>query len=260
MIFNFESPQFCYDPYPIGIIKGIFPGEDYDRMVKGWPPLDKFVYMEKLGKKYSLSELNNAPAYHEHVGSTDIWGRVRDEIKSPAFIQSVIDMLHTHHIDLGLSGRVAVVNGRSEERRVRWTNALACLRTGVTNRIPLRSRFEFSMLPADGGNIKPHTDSHQKLITLVVSIVGKGEWDPAYGGGTAVLRAKQATDHFNFMNRQLEFDQVEHLHSFPFEPNQCVVFVKTFNSLHAVRPMTGAGSGLMRKTLTINIETLVSQG
>jgi hypothetical protein len=33
-----------------------------------------------------------------------------------------------------------------------------------------------------------------------------------------------------------------------------VVFVKTFNSWHSVRPMTGSGSALMRKTLTINIE------
>ena len=28
------------------------------------------------------------------------------------------------------------------------------------------------MLPANGGNIKPHTDAPQKLITLVFSIVG----------------------------------------------------------------------------------------
>ena len=37
--------------------------------------------------------------------------------------------------------------------------------------------------------------------------------------------------------------------------NQCVVFVKTFNSLHSVPPMRGKGSKAMRRTLTINIET-----
>jgi hypothetical protein len=260
MIFNFQSPQFHYDPYPIGVIKSVFSPEDYDRMVREWPPFDKFAYMEKLGKKYSLSELNNAPAYHEYVRSSPIWGPVHEEIKSSEFIEAVIAMLNKHQIDLGLSGRMGVVNGRLEERRVRWGNALACLRTGVTKQLPLKSRFEFSMLPADGGNIKPHTDSPQKLMTLVVAIVGEGEWDAAHGGGTAVLRAKRTADQFNELNRQLEFDQVEHLHSFPFEPNQCVIFVKTFNSLHAVYTMTGAGSGRMRKTLTINIETLARQG
>jgi hypothetical protein len=47
---------------------------------------------------------------------------------------------------------------------------------------------------------------------------------------------------------------MEVLDTFEFTPNQVVVFVKTFNSWHSVRPMTGAGSPLMRKTLTINIE------
>jgi hypothetical protein len=56
------------------------------------------------------------------------------------------------------------------------------------------------------------------------------------------------------MNRQLEFDQVEKVSSYAFEPNQCLIFVKTFNSLHSVGPMNGSGSSAMRRTLTINIE------
>ena len=51
-----------------------------------------------------------------------------------------------------------------------------------------------------------------------------------------------------------ELDEMEVLDTFEFTPNQVVLFVKTFNSWHSVRPMTGAGSPLMRKTLTINIE------
>jgi hypothetical protein len=51
----------------------------------------------------------------------------------------------------------------------------------------------------------------------------------------------------------MSFDEVETLATLPFEPNQCVVFVKTFNSWHAVEPMRGTGSGAMRKTLTVVI-------
>jgi hypothetical protein len=47
---------------------------------------------------------------------------------------------------------------------------------------------------------------------------------------------------------------MEVLHTYPFQPNQVIVFVKTFNSWHSVRPMTGTGSKHLRKTLTINIE------
>jgi len=40
----------------------------------------------------------------------------------------------------------------------------------------------------------------------------------------------------------------------PFVPNQCIIFVKTFNSLHSVKRMTETGSNLLRKTITIVIE------
>ena len=44
------------------------------------------------------------------------------------------------------------------------------------------------------------------------------------------------------------------LDTFAFEPNQAVIFVKTFNSLHSVRPMTAPDRERMRRSLTINIE------
>jgi hypothetical protein len=47
---------------------------------------------------------------------------------------------------------------------------------------------------------------------------------------------------------------MEVIETFDFTPNQAVIFVKTFNSWHSVRPMSGNGSAAMRKTLTINIE------
>jgi hypothetical protein len=85
-------------------------------------------------------------------------------------------------------------------------------------------------------------------------MIREGEWDPAFGGGTDVNRPKDPRLYYNELNRQAEFDEMEVLETFPFEPNQAVVFVKTFNSWHSVRPMTGRGSPAMRKTLTINIE------
>jgi hypothetical protein len=110
------------------------------------------------------------------------------------------------------------------------------------------------MLPAAGGSVIPHTDSPGKIVTLVVSMVGDDEWDPAFGGGTDVNRPKDVRLAYNELNRQAGFEDMEVLDTFEFTPNQGVIFVKTFNSWHSVRPMTGNGSGAMRKTLTINIE------
>jgi hypothetical protein len=111
------------------------------------------------------------------------------------------------------------------------------------------------MLPARGGHVLPHSDGAGKVVTLVVSVLGEGEWDPSWGGGTDVNRPKDPRFHFNRLNRQLGFDDVEVLDTFAFEPNQAVVFVKTFNSWHSVRPMTAPDPARMRRTLTINIET-----
>jgi len=82
----------------------------------------------------------------------------------------------------------------------------------------------------------------------------EGEWDPSLGGGTDVNAPKDVRYSFNHLNRQAGFDDMGVLDTFAFTPNQAVVFVKTFNSWHSVRPMTGDGAGRMRKTLTINIE------
>jgi len=113
----------------------------------------------------------------------------------------------------------------------------------------LISRFEFSMLPADGGNILPHTDSPPRVITLVVPMVDEGEWDTAFGGGTDLNQAKEVRHNFNQTNEQGRFEDMDVIDTFEFTPNQDVIFIRTFNSWHSVRHMPGAGSKAMRKRL-----------
>jgi hypothetical protein len=110
-------------------------------------------------------------------------------------------------------------------------------------------------LPASGGSVLPHTDNPEKVITLVISMVGEGEWSQEYGGGTDVLLPYDEKLSFDQLNdRHPDYKEFEILHTYPFAPNQAVMFAKTFNSWHAVRPMTGPDNGLMRRSLTINIE------
>jgi 2OG-Fe(II) oxygenase superfamily len=153
----------------------------------------------------------------------------------------VLDALVQSKIDLGLSSKAS-------------GGTLRRLRDKLLGH-KLRARFEFSMMSAQGGHILPHTDSPQKLITLVVSMVRPGEWDQTWGGGTDLMRPRDPSENFNLVNRYLTFDQVETIDTMTYEPNQCVIFVKTFNSLHAVKPMTGP-KNIMRKTLTVNIESI----
>jgi 2OG-Fe(II) oxygenase superfamily len=248
---SFNNVNFLYEPYPIGVAAGVFEEQFYKQLVESFPPVELFSFMPLLGNKYSLSEVNNPDAYHEYVRTTPVWNEFHRWIKREEFPGEILAMLRQHNIDLHVPNQAAS-NGSGGSRLKR-------LVFGELSPPPptLSARFEFSMLPAHGGFIKPHTDSPQKIITLVVAMLSKGEWDPAFGGGTDVLRPKDITRNYNFKNDYLEFDEVETLTTFEYQPNQCVIFIKTFNSLHAVRPMTAQGGQLMRRTLTVNIEKVL---
>ena len=89
---------------------------------------------------------------------------------------------------------------------------------------------------------------------MIVSMVRENEWNPEFGGGTDVNRPKDQRHSFNRINELANFGDMEILQTFDFKPNQGVIFVKTFNSWHSVRPMSGHNAQDLRKTLTINIE------
>lgn len=220
---SLEQVQFAYEPYPIGVFGEAFPAAQYQELLAAWPPDHFFAYMPGLGEKYSLSEKNNPVNYEWFIGNTPIWQQLHQYLKSGPFIASVLKRLYAHRINLGY---------KPED--------LTC-------------RFEFSMMGAHGGHIKPHTDLQQKVITIVVFMARPGEWDTSYGGGTSVLKMKDPRRSFNLLSEMAEFDDVKCLHTFPYAANSGILFIKTFNSWHAVYPLTGPAD-LMRRSLTINIE------
>ena len=84
-------------------------------------------------------------------------------------------------------------------------------------------------------------------------MVNSSEWSDCLGGGTDLNITKKPELMFNQMNKSANFDDLEVIDTYPFESNQAVLFVKTFNSWHSVRPMTGTDSSKMRRSLTVNI-------
>ena len=249
MYFSYEHLNFRYEPFPIGLAKPLMDQSAYQELVDNYPAIEHFHYIPKLGKKYSLSERFNPRGYHSLIKSQPVWREFHRWIKSDAFVAGVLNALKERDLDLGYE--LSASPGK------RMFNLLKDIARGRnTARLTrLRARFEFSMLPADGGHILPHTDAPSKIITLIISMLNEGEWNPDFGGGTDVNRTKDRRHNFNWLNTQGRFEDMEVLDTYHFTPNQAVVFVKTFNSWHSVRPMQGAGLPAMRRTLTINIET-----
>jgi hypothetical protein len=252
--FNYQKPVFTYEPFPVGIISPVIEESLYSRLVDSFPDVSLCKLMPYLGNKksvkYSLAEKNNTQQYYDFLAGTPVWKGFHDWVKSPDFLYRTLEMLSANNIELGYYNPAQQAENKTLIERVRKTFLIR--RYGHT--IPLSARFEFSILPADGGQLQPHTDSPGKVITLVVSMVRPDEWNQSWGGSTDMLRPKRTEQNFNWVNRYLEYDEVETIASYAFQPNQALVFIKTFNSWHCVKPMTGTGSKALRRTLTINIE------
>jgi len=244
---NFDLLDLRYQPYPIGAIRPAMADDVYAECLRAFPDAELFEYIGEVGHKFSLSEKFAAKNYKRLIKREPVWEAMHRWVKSRDFLESTFAALSERDVDLGYEAPSAML---SLQRRIKN------LQRGRGR--PLErytARFEFSMLPAAGGSVIPHTDNPEKVVTIVINMVGEGEWTASHGGGTDVLRPRD--DKLNFErlnNRRPACEEFEILHTYPFLPNQAVVFTKTFNSWHGVRPMTGQDSSVMRRSLTINIE------
>lgn len=227
---RFDGLLFRRDPYVIGAAQNVLDPALYQRMVETFPPIDLFKAFGGENRKWSLSTVNNPNEYAAFLGRHDLWREFHRYIKND-FIAQITGVLAQHHVEWAKSGK-------------------------------LKARWEFSLLPADGGCLRPHTDIASKLLTVVVSMRGGEAWDPAWGGGTDVLKPIriEASDvqGERFIEPLLEDYKADWslfnvVHTYPYVANQAVVFVKSDRSWHAVGPMQGP-VGHLRKTLTINVE------
>jgi len=233
-----------YEPYPVGVQSPAFDPVFYAKLVDTFPSPNLFAVPNKHATKLSLSEKNNPGNYEKFIQSTPAWREVHAYIKSDAFIHGVIEMLRSRGIDLDFMWAPKV------RKRRKW-RLFGSDDKGPEK--PLSSRFEFSILKANGGGLAAHTDSAKKFITLVFTMTREGEWNREWGGGTDILKTTDPAKSFNFVNNTIPYEETQTLRTVEFNPNQAMIFVKTFNSLHGVKTMHGPENAL-RRTLTVNIE------
>ena len=246
---SFEHISFDYEPYPIGIARPALDSGAYADMVANFPDFTTMDERTRLGLKFDLSERRNRRLYDDFVGAHPVWRDLRAYVQKGSFIDDTLAMLRSHRLDLGIRNASFFDRLRLGLKNLMKRRPLPAIPT-------LTARFDFSAMPVTGGHIRPHTDTPEKIVTMVVPILEPDEWDPSYGGGTSVVLPKDRTNLFNQVNSYLDFDQVDELRTYAFEPNQALVFIKTFNSWHAVLPMTGNDPNKLRRSLTINIEAI----
>jgi hypothetical protein len=219
---SFEQLQFRREPYVIGCASDVMDPALYTELEKSFPPLALFKSFGEVNRKWSLSSVNNPDQYAAFLASCEPWVRFHRYVKTE------------------LLGQLTTV---LRQHDVTWR---------APHMTKLKTRWEFSLLPADGGCLRPHTDIPSKLLTVVLSMrpIGDETWLPEWGGGTDVLRPTGETPPDDY---KADLSAFEVVHTYPYVPNQAVVFVKSKDSWHSVGPITGP-AGALRRTVTINVE------
>lgn len=111
-------------------------------------------------------------------------------------------------------------------------------------------KFEFSALPGDGGFLPPHPDTAKKAATVVLFFPGNA-WRRAWGGALEFYRHRTRPDDSFDDYKDVTWADVDTIYSAAFQENRMVGLVRTGNSLHGVRPLTGP-PGSLRRSVTIN--------
>ena len=78
------------------------------------------------------------------------------------------------------------------------------------------------------------------------------DWRHEYGGGTEFYRATSSSSRSNWGNRRVEFSDVSTFRTAEFAPNRLVMFVKSWDSFHGVRPIT-CPTTARRKSVNFNV-------
>ena len=245
---------FDYKPYPIGIASPVFEDSVYKTLCKEFPPIELFRDVGNYGedgKKYGLSRSYNPKKFHEFLSKNKIWEEIDEFISSKTFVASVLEALNEKSLKLGLEKYQV---GEVSKAKMLWLSfkSLIKFKPFLVPKI-IKTRWEFSMLPGIGGASPPHTDHPSKVVTLVLPIFMPDEWNESYGGGTAVVIPKDERKIFNQINEPLEIKDVDIIKVFKFSPNQCLIFIRTYNSWHAVLPTTAPNKNIWRKSININL-------
>ncbi|MCA9099519.1 MAG: hypothetical protein KDA63_00100 [Planctomycetales bacterium] len=222
-LISLDGGRFVYEPYPIVSLPQMVDTATCREMLAQWPPQNFFANRRDFGSRYTLSEQANGTNFAWYVANTAPWSALHDVATSRAFVENVLATLAAGRIDTGL---------RAERLQV---------------------GFEFSMLAGNGGHMMPHTDPPGRMATIEIFIGEAGSWDPAWGGGLAMLKPTDIAGNYNVTNRPARFEEMTCLETFPCRPGSGVIVIKTFNSHRAVYPMT-APAQTMRRSIVITLD------
>lgn len=242
---KFDKLDLRFSPFPYSIIDDILDVKVYDEMNSSFPRLDDMKHRPELGEKWSVTcRRGDKKAMRKILRQSEVWYSFDAYVRSPAFRSDLEQKLARAGLE--------IYTYPSSFQRVLWRVGRAL---GIKKRF--RINWEFSVMPGNGGHILPHTDSPEKIITIVIYFPDNTEgspWNSKWGGHTEILvpNAAQSPGAYNLVNRQGTRGDFAVVECVEYRARSGMLFIKTHNSWHSVSPCT-APTGVFRRTVTLNI-------
>lgn len=194
-------------------VEGPLDVETYTALANSFPDRSLFEAMKFVGDKLSFNE--SSRDFMPWIASSQPWSSFYEFIKGEGFVEWCNEILRS----LDLDGAKP-------------------------------ARFEFSILKAETGFMRPHPDTAKKRMTCVFYFPASPTYWPAqYGGDLEMLRHKAAPLD-DYTGEHPEWDELETLLRAPYRPNAAVLFSRCGYSLHGVRGVAGPRD---RRSVTINL-------
>ena len=235
---NFKFQRYFYDPYPHALFKNVFEKNFYENICNEFPSIENFESydLDKQNnikqKKFVLND--NHYLFKKILKSRKNLQNLYEYLINRDFREEILSLLENNYIS------ITNLNKNKSFYRKMYEKIKNKKNFG----------FEFSMIPTNGGYIKPHTDGADKLVSFIIPIVKSEKFLEIQNSGTSILKTLENKYKYNYYNQTVPFESTVEVRQIPFEKNQMFLFVKTHNSLHSVGPMKNfTNEFFMRKSI-----------
>lgn len=164
---NVEKFEGIAGPFPLFVSEECFEPSTYKSLASMFPSLEKFQSVFLEGKrKLDIRDQEFAVLIKE---SGPLWQKLIEELNTQSFVDSLKDLASTEKHTGKLKERLDKMWVLFKDAYVQTSENLASRvhELNLETQLPVKISFEFSHL-TDGSSIPPHTDSLNKLISIVL--------------------------------------------------------------------------------------------
>lgn len=208
-------------------------------------PLDKRLYQSDEGKKYRIENYSKEMA--KIISSSRLWHQVFQRLKSDDILQLLTELEQAEGRPTGKYVFESVNPLKN------FVNRYLLHKHLVTQTV------EFSLL-GNGSFLVPHTDSRNKLITMMMYFPEPQQVDsPEYGTVFHDFSDDHRSKYENFANQHYTethfpdfYQDQKEIFRTTFSPDKAFGFLKNAYSWHSVPPIT-LRDGEHRRSINVNV-------